>query len=249
MSKNEATTPTTPDYAGIAKAQSQASRFNQITPFGQSTWNNDTNTQTNSLSPEQQAILAGQQQYSTGVNTAINNALPGVNLSGIDSSKLAAAPINAGQTAQDAIMSRLQPTLERQREQMRTQLANQGIGQGTEAYNNAYNDQNQRENDLYTQAALQGINASRAERNAGIQEQTAMANQPINSINALRNGSVLNVPTFSNQGSAPDLTGAANNAYNAQTGLYNVNTTANNNLQNGLFGLLGTALSSYPWKT
>jgi hypothetical protein len=46
----------------------------------------------------------------------------------IDKSTLPAAPINAGMTAQQAMMSRLQPTLERNEEALRARLANQGIG-------------------------------------------------------------------------------------------------------------------------
>ena len=40
---------------------------------------------------------------------------------------------------------------------LQQRLANQGITQGSEAYNNAMRTQGQQQNDLYTQAALQGI--------------------------------------------------------------------------------------------
>ena len=68
------------------------------------------------------------------------------------------APVNAGTTAQQAIMSRLQPQLERQRTQLETQLANQGVRPGSAAYNMAMQEQSQRENDLLSQASLQGVN-------------------------------------------------------------------------------------------
>ena len=244
-----------PDYLGLANLQAQTgtqlARYNQITPFGSSTWSNVGNkwTQSNTLSPDQQQILNDQQNFSKGVGSAINSALPNINLNGIDKSALPSAPINAGQTAQDAIMSRLTPTLERQREQLRTQMANQGIAQGTEAYSNAFNDQNQRENDLYTQAGLQGISAGQSARNSALQEQIAMQNQPINSINALRNGMSLNVPQFSNSGGYQnaDLTGATQQAYSANVGLNNLNQAQNANNMNGLFGLGSAFLSSYPW--
>lgn len=76
----------------------------------------------------------------------------------LDLSNVAAMPINAGMTAQQAIMQRLVPQVERQREGLRTQLINQGFRPGTEAYNRAMEQQGQQENDLLTQAALQGLN-------------------------------------------------------------------------------------------
>jgi len=76
---------------------------------------------------------------------------------GIDLSNVAAMPINAGTTAQDAIMSRLNPTLAKNRVSTETQLINQGLRPGTEAYNNAIQLLGQQENDLRTQAVLQGL--------------------------------------------------------------------------------------------
>lgn len=90
--------------------------------------------------------------------------------SGLDTSNLAAMPVNAGTTAQQAIMSRLQPQLERQRSQLQTQLANQGITPGSAAYENAMREQSQSENDLLSQAALQGINLDMTARQQGLGE-------------------------------------------------------------------------------
>jgi hypothetical protein len=47
--------------------------------------------------------------------------------------------------------------MQRQREGLRTQLVNQGFRPGTEAYNRAMEQQGQQENDMFTQAAMQGI--------------------------------------------------------------------------------------------
>src|SRR3990167_4194630 len=77
---------------------------------------------------------------------------------GLDTSGVARMPVNAGLTGQQAIMSRLQPQIERERGQLETQLRNQGLVAGGEAYGNSMTIQNQRENDLLSQAALQGIN-------------------------------------------------------------------------------------------
>jgi hypothetical protein len=93
----------------------------------------------------------------------------------LDLSGLPQAPISAGTTAQQAIMGRLQPQLERQRSQLQTQLANQGIPPGSEAYRAAMTEQNQRENDLVSQAALQGISLDQAARQQAFGEQSAAA--------------------------------------------------------------------------
>jgi hypothetical protein len=75
-----------------------------------------------------------------------------LNLSGV-----ANMPVNAGMTGQQAILQRLAPQMQRQREGLRTQLVNQGFRPGTEAYNRAMEQQGQQENDMFTQAAMQGI--------------------------------------------------------------------------------------------
>lgn len=79
-------------------------------------------------------------------------------MTNLDLSNVAKMPVNAGMTGQQAIMSRLDPQLQRMDEQARQRLANQGLTYGGEAYNRAMADVNQSRNDLLTQAALQGIN-------------------------------------------------------------------------------------------
>ena len=76
----------------------------------------------------------------------------------LDLSNVAAMPVNAGTTGQAAILSRLAPQIERSQEATRQRLANQGLVPGTKAYETAMIEENQRGNDLFTQAALQGIN-------------------------------------------------------------------------------------------
>jgi hypothetical protein len=76
----------------------------------------------------------------------------------LDLSNVAKMPVNAGMTGQQAIMSRLDPQIQRMDEQARQRLANQGLTYGGEAYNRAMGDVNQGRNDLLSQAALQGIN-------------------------------------------------------------------------------------------
>ena len=93
----------------------------------------------------------------------------------IDVSGLAAAPISAGTTAQQAIMSRLVPQLQGERQQLYTQLINQGLAPGGEAFNAAMSAQALKENDLMLQAAAQGIALDQAARQQGFAEQQSRA--------------------------------------------------------------------------
>jgi hypothetical protein len=88
-------------------------------------------------------------------------------------SNVAQMPVNAGTTGQAAIMSRLAPQLERQQKFTAQNLANQGLVPGGEAYKNAMTDQSQQQNDLLTQAALQGINLDTAANQQGFNQALA----------------------------------------------------------------------------
>ena len=99
-----------------------------------------------------------------GINAGAYGQAQGVNAdqygnlkTGADMSGVARMPVNAGMTGQQAIMNRLQPQLAQQSAATAQQLANQGITPGSEAYNNAMREQQQGQNDLLSQAALQGI--------------------------------------------------------------------------------------------
>jgi hypothetical protein len=94
---------------------------------------------------------------------------------GIDTSQLAAMPVQAGTTGQQAILSRVAPELQRRRQALETQLANQGIPRGSEAYNEAITEQQQQENDAIQQAALQGLQLDMAARAQGFGERQAAA--------------------------------------------------------------------------
>jgi len=271
MSKPKAPPP--PDYAAAARqtaagnkeailTQTAANRVNQITPegsltyaiTGQDPYGNPTWTATQQYSPDQQQIYQGNVDLSKGLLNTAQQGLGKVDdlLANptIDESKLAQMPIQ-GQSVQDAIFSRLTPQLERRRGQLENQLANQGITRGSEAWNNAMTDQGQQENDLMTQAALQGINTGLTARQQGMQEQAYMQDRPLNVINALRTGNQVQGPQFVNapqQGFAPgpDLLGAAQSQYQADLGAYNAKAAQQGGLMGGLFSLGGAALGS-PW--
>ena len=102
-----------------------------------------------------------------GLASGISGDKYGMAQRSLDLSGVAKMPVNAGMTGQAAILSRLQPQIQQEQAALNQQLANQGITPGSEAYNNAMRTQGQQANDLYTQAALQGINLDTAANQQG----------------------------------------------------------------------------------
>ncbi len=175
----------------------------------------------------------------------------------IDTSGVAKMPVNAGMTGQNAIMSRLQPQIAMERQQLETQLRNQGLAPGGEAYNNAMRLQSQKENDLLSQAAQQGIGMDMSANAQGFGQaqaqgqfgNTAMAQAlqqaltqrelPLNEATALMSGSQVGLPQYQPyQGAnvqAGNISGAVQNQGNANMAAYNSN-------MQGLYGLGSSAL-------
>ena len=216
----------------LVEAQARANRINQYTPYGELTYSQDPAgnwRQDMKLSPQAQATLDAQmgmdKQYADIAQAGLGKArglledpnldfskLP--ELQGLDLSTLPQAPINAGQTAQQAIMSRLQPTLQQRENELAQRLANQGITLGSEAYQREMNLAGQSRNDLELQAAREGITLDQAARINALneqnlrygnqadmrgrllQEQALRKDRPLNLINALRSGAQVQNPTF-----------------------------------------------------
>lgn len=88
----------------------------------------------------------------------------------IDTSNFSNMPLNAGVTAQNLILQRLDPTIQAGDRSFAQTLANQGLAPGTEAYNTAFRNREMSKNDLYSQAALQGINLDMGARQQQLNE-------------------------------------------------------------------------------
>jgi hypothetical protein len=134
---------------------------------------------------------------------------------GLNTSNVAAMPINAGTTAQSAIMSRLEPQLARNRVSTETQLINQGLRPGSEAYNNAATLLGQQENDQRTQAALQGIGLDMSANQQGFNQATT-AGQFGNQAQAQNFGQGLASQNATNAAQAQNF-----GQGNVQQGIYN----------------------------
>lgn len=263
----KASTPEAPDYAAaaqqtaagnldMAQFATNANRINQYTPYGDLTYQytpqydaegKETGagwSQTMNLTPEAQNALDQQlalnTKYGETANIGFDRARELFENPQLDTSGLPARAINVGQTAQDAIMARLQPQLSQQEEALRTRLANQGITLGSDAYGREMTQQGQRANDLQMQAALQGINLDQANRSAALQEQAYLQDRPLNLINALRTGNQVSAPQF--QQFAQQATTAGPDMLNATQAQYNAQVDAANAQNAGLSGALGGLL-------
>jgi hypothetical protein len=167
----------------------------------------------------------------------------------IDESLLPQRAIDIGKTAQEALLSRIEPNLLREDEALRTRLANQGIGLGSTAYGREMGLLGQKGTDLRLQAALQGINLDQANRAAALNEAYTKQSRPLDLINALRSGAQVQNPTFQGfaqqaNAAGPDLLTAANQQYQTQMAGYNADQAANSSMLSGLMGLGGAALMS-----
>jgi hypothetical protein len=167
----------------------------------------------------------------------------------IDESLLPQRGIDLGKTAQEALLSRIEPNLQREDEALRTRLSNQGISLGSDAYAREMNLQGQKGTDLRLQAALQGINLDQANRAAALNEAYTAQSRPLDLISALRTGAQVNNPQFqgfSQQANTagPDLLSAANQQYTQQVNAVNAENAQTSGLVGGLMGLGGAALLS-----
>lgn len=277
MGKDSPSPPPAPDYTGAANATAQgnleatraaaaANRVNQVTPYGNLTYthnpvyNSDGTlnpdagwTATTSLSPAQQQLLDQQNKTSIGLAGLQDKGLNYVSdmlANKFDTSALPANQINAGQTAQDAIMSRLNPQFDQSENALRTRMANQGIAPGTEAWNNEFRTFNQGKNDAYTQAALQGMGIGQQARQQSLQEQAYLRNEPLNTLNAVRTGSQVTGPQFSSvpqqqTTSGADLLGATKAMGDYSMGNYNADMASQNSQTQGMYGLGSAALMAF----
>jgi len=241
MGKKTPAAPATPDYRGAAveqgaanleaaRATARLSNPNTYTPYGTQlvSYEGDIPTIRQTLTPTAQKTLEAQQGVelslanlgSKGAQTAsgvldkpFSFGGPNVQTS-LDLSGIAKMPVNAGMTGQEAIMSRLNPSLARQRTTTETNLINQGLRPGSEAYDNAIRSLGEQETDARTQAVLQGLNLDIGANQQGFgqqleagkfgntAQQQALAEAiqlrqlPLNEITALMSGSQIQNPQF-----------------------------------------------------
>lgn len=229
-----------------------------LTPQGQQTLTAQQRVQLGMANVGAQALdsaggILGQQfnPQNVGVQTSLGNTGPVVgapNLSdmgqargnvqgpnlqtSLNTNGVAAMPVNAGMTGQQALMARLQPQINQSNAALAQQLANQGIASGSEAYGNAQRVQGQNNNDLTSQAALQGIGLDMSANAQGMQNALNSGNFANNAQlqqfqSGLQSAGLYNSALGQNQNAALMQQQAANSAQGQQF---------NQALQAGQFG-------------
>lgn len=180
------------------------------------------------LSPEQQNLYNQQTALGSQLNTIAQQQTAKIG-------NLLSKPVNLERYLpryEEAIMSRMNPQLARDRTAMLDRLGTQGVTQGSEAYNRAVESSNQQMNDARMQAIL-------ASYDKGAEYALAERNQPINEISALMAGGQVSVPQFSQyrpgQVAGTDIAGLINQDY--QRKLQNYQSQLG-----GIGGLFGTVL-------
>ena len=164
-----------------------------------------------------------------------------------------------GQQVTDALMSRLQPSLDRGQAALFNQAINSGNLPGSAGYANAQDQYNRQANDARMQAVLAAgpeqqrqfnmglasANLANQGRGQSMNEQIYQRNLPLNETSALMSGSQVQMPPISQQPTI-DYSGMVNNQYLGQVAGANQQTAANNQFTQGLFGIGAAALGS-PW--
>lgn len=260
----KSSTPAAPDYAAAAdktaagnldaaRLATKANRVDQITPYGSLTYTHAGDDPDGGWSQNLNLTAAGQGLLDQSNKTSAGLA----NLQDSAMARVAAGqsqPFDYGsvQDVQDASYgaqtARLDPQWQQNEDRLRTQLANQGIGVGSQAAANEFRNFNQGKNDAYTNARLAAINTAPQT----LQMASALRSQPLNELNALRTGSQVTNPTFSNPvpqqatTSGANYLGAADAQYGASLDASNASNASDNALMGGLFSLGGAALGS-PW--
>jgi hypothetical protein len=268
--------PAAPDPAATAQAQaaankeaaiasSQLNMVNQYTPYGnleysergKSPQGTPQYSVTQTLSPAEQQLLELSNQAATKYGQTANTQLDAVSgrlAQPLDYASLGTAPQANEQTrqnAQDAIIARSQPQMDRDRMALETRLANQGIGLGSDAYSAAMNDYNRAVNDFRLGADVQSgsemermFGLESTARNQAINEMLQQRSVPLNELAAMLTGAQVQSPNFVNppqtQVAPADFTGPTALGYQGALNAYNTNQQSNNAQQGATMGMIGS---------
>jgi hypothetical protein len=246
----------TAQNVSTAVAQSYLNNANQVTPFGNLTYDQtgsyemtDPNTgnvydiptwtATQELSPTAQRTVdaqMGAQENMAGIARDQSARI----------GDLLGNPLElTNEAAESRLMElgrkRLDPALDRRREATQNRLAQQGIMPGSEGYDRAMNRLSENENDAYNQLMLQG-------RGQAMDELLTQRNQPINETASLMSGSQVQQPRFVNTQPAQlgnvDRAGLEMDAYGQRMNAWQAQQAQRNSMMGGLFGLAGNLITA-----
>ena len=273
MGKRTPSPPPPPNPTEVAAAQAQANtetareqarlnRLNEFTPFGTATFaqTGDPNvpfSRTITLDPAEQSLLNAQR------GTELNLARLGdtiLNRVGPDLAtpfSIPGDPVQVRDSArvEQALIDRLQPTLDQDRQRLETRLLTSGFDRNSEAFRRAMDEQNRRENDLRLAAIARGgaeqsrlFGLDQAARQQLINEAALGRSQPLNEIAAILGTGQVTAPNF---GGVPqvgvagtDIIGPTFAAHQADLNAFNQRERGRRRALGGLFGLGGSVLSA-----
>lgn len=262
--------PPAPDYVGAAQAQGSAnvdaarassklSNPSFKNPLGSrtiqygytydqngnlmATGDQDTVAITDSLTPQGQARFDQEGRIITNLGNVAESGLGRVGQAMATPFSMSSAD-QIQNKAEEALLARLNPQLDRDREALRTQLINTGFRPGSEGYDQGMKRADEQSNDARMQAVISALST----RPQTIQEENFLRNIPLNELNALRSGSQVAMPqfqAFSGQNiQAPPIFGAAQAQGQADMNAYNAKAAQNAAFTQGLFSLGGAALGA-----
>jgi hypothetical protein len=246
--------PAPPDPRVVAEAQTQSNketatanaylnRINQTNPFGSTTYTVDgTNpdgtpkfSESTAFSQPVQGLFDSYMGMTQGMADIGSGQLQGLQ-------QQYSQPFNLDTEAENRIVAlqraRLDPQMAQQDEALRNRLTNQGIREGTEAWDRALTRQGQISNDAYNSMYL-------GARQQGVNEALTQRQLPLNEFNAMRTGSQVGMPQFSNvpqvNQANTDIAGITQAGYQNQMAQWNAQNSQNNAFMGGLFQM-GAAL-------
>jgi hypothetical protein len=239
-----------------------ANRPNQTNQFGSLTWEQDPTTgqwtQSSQLNQPQQDIFNQQQANQQQIANMAGGMLGGFDTSQVDFSKLGAMPTVGGynQQAIDTMRALQAPQLQQQRNAAEAKLAAMGMNTGSgKAWENAQRAIGTNESQADLQAIQAGIsqgnteyNQAMAGRQQGVNEILGQKQANLGQISGMMGlGQQMGVPQFNSfQGMQPynvaDLTGAAQNQYQAQLDQYNAKKASSGGLLGTIGGIAGSFL-------
>ena len=256
--------PTPPDPYATAAAQTKSNqdtanynaalnRVSQYTPYGNSvysqtgkdssgapTWRSDI-----SLTPMAQEQLDNQMKQNTQLSqlgfTLGNQVGTAINTPYTDGA-------TSRQGAQDAYYNRqtsyLDPQFRNEGNDLAARMANQGVVQGSQAYGRAQDDFGRQKAFAYNQAQQGAIGAGDQAQATALQNQSTLKNAALNQLNALRTGTQIQNPSFTN---APTSNAAGTDIGGMIQQNYAQQSANANNFNSGLFSLGGAAASTIKW--
>jgi len=235
--------PATPNYTQAAQATAAGNMIGQNTPYGTLNYTQSgTDAYGNPMYTANQSVAPALQPAVNNSQNAVSNYQFGQ----FNAGNLPSYGINPGQTYYGAEMGILQPQLDRQKQQTQTQLANQGIQPGSEAYTNAMYDLNNSQNNLLSNAVVNGmgvgLNANNQQFNQNLNTYNTNLSAPFQYANSVKG---LATPSYVQTPAGPNYLGAVNSQYTNQLGAYNAGQANQTNQMNGLLGLGGTLGAAY----